>query len=100
MFIDLCTEDDFARIILIDAPNIVPGQGELGTSYAMLRAQLVEAVAAGEVRTLDPEVMAIALYGAARRAGEYVTAASNRKHAAAEATRSLDLLLDGLRVTQ
>ncbi len=33
VFIDLCTEDDFARIILIDAPNIVPDQGELGTSY-------------------------------------------------------------------
>lgn len=100
VFIDLCTEDDFARIILIDAPNIVPGQGELGTSYELLRAQLIAAVAAREVRTLDTEVMAIALYGAARRAGEYVTAASDRKHAAAEATRSLDLLLDGLRAVE
>jgi AcrR family transcriptional regulator len=98
VFIDLCTENDFARIILIDAPKIVPGQGELGTSYELLRAQLVEAEAAGEVRPLDPDVMATALYGAARRAGEYVTGAPDRRHAAEEATRSLDLLLDGLSV--
>lgn len=97
IFIDLCTEDDFARIILIDAPSVVPGQDRLGSSYELLRVQLVEALAAGEVRSLDSEVMAIALYGAARRAGEYVTAASDRKHAATEAMHSLDLLLDGLR---
>lgn len=96
LFIDLCTEDDFARIILIDAPNVVPGQGGLGSSYEMMRAQLAEAVAVGEVADLDPEVMAIALYGAARRAGEYVIAAPDRKHAATEASRSLGLLLDGL----
>jgi AcrR family transcriptional regulator len=100
VFIDLCTEDDFARIILIDAPDVVPGQGTLGTSYDRLREQLVEAVAAGEVRPLDAEVTAIALYGAARRAGEYVTSASDRKRAATEAMHSLDLLLNGLRAPE
>jgi AcrR family transcriptional regulator len=98
LFLELCTKDDFATIMLIDAPRLVPGQGGLGSSYALLRAQLDEAIAAGEVRALDPEVTAIALYGAARRAGEFVIAARDREHAAAEATRSLDLLLDGLRV--
>jgi AcrR family transcriptional regulator len=98
MFIDLCTEDDFARIMLIDAPNLVPGQGGLGSSYELLRAQLGEALTAGEIHPLDAEVMAIALYGAARRAGEYVVDSSDRKRAAAEAMRSFDLLLDGLRV--
>jgi hypothetical protein len=46
---------------------------------------------------VDPEATAIALYGAARRAGEYVIDAADRERAAAEVTRSLDLLLDGLR---
>lgn len=45
---------------------------------------------------LDPEVMAIALYGAARGAGEFVIAAPDRKEAALEAIRSLDLLVDGI----
>jgi AcrR family transcriptional regulator len=96
-FLDLCTDDDFSRIILVDAPKVVPGQGGLGSSYRLLREQLAAAVEAGEVRPLDPEVMAIALYGAARRAGEYVTEAADRAHAASEAGRSIDLLLDGLR---
>jgi AcrR family transcriptional regulator len=96
-FLDLCTTDDFARIILIDAPKLVPGQGGLGSSYRLLREQLEEALAAGEVRPLDPELTAIAVYGAALRAGEYITEAAHRAHAASEAGRSLDLLLDGLR---
>jgi AcrR family transcriptional regulator len=96
-FLELCTEDDFARIILIDAPKLVPGQGGLGSSYRLLREQLEAAVTVGEVRNLDPETTAIALYGAARRAGEYVTEAADRDHAASEAGRSLDLFLDGLR---
>jgi AcrR family transcriptional regulator len=96
-FLDLCTDDDFSRIILVDAPKVVPGQGGLGSSYRLLRDQLTAAVEAGEVRSLDPEVTAIALYGAARRAGEYVIEATDRAHAASEAARTLDVLLDGLR---
>jgi AcrR family transcriptional regulator len=96
-FLELCTDEDFSRIILVDAPKVVPGQGGLGSSYRLLRDQLAAAVAAGEVRPLDPEVMAIALYGAARRAGELVIEATDRAHAAAESVRCLDLLLDGLR---
>ena len=83
--------------VTMDSREVVPGQGGLGSSYALLLAQLQEAVANGEVRPLDPEVTAIALYGAARRAGEFVIAAADRAHAAAEAMRSFDLFLDGLR---
>jgi AcrR family transcriptional regulator len=96
-FLELCTEREFSRIILVDAPKVVPGQGGLGSSFRLLRDQLGEAVAAGEIRPVDPEATAIALYGAARRAGEYVIDAADRERAAAEVTRSLDLLLDGLR---
>ena len=42
--------------------------------------------------------MAIALYGAARRAGEYVIDGARSQGRGREAIRSLDLLLDGLRV--
>ncbi len=98
VFLDFCTQDDFARIALIDAPRLVPGQAERGSSYELLRAQLEAATAAGEVRNLHPQAVAISLYGAVRSAGEFVVGASDRKQAVADAVRSLDLLLDGLAV--
>ncbi|MFI0485798.1 TetR/AcrR family transcriptional regulator [Actinomadura sp. 9N215] len=96
LFLDLCVEDDFARIILIDAPEIFPGQADRGSSYALLHAQLKEATATGEVRSFQPEVMAAALYGAVRRAGEVVISAPDRPQAADQAAQALDVLLDGL----
>ena len=100
VFLDLCTEDDFARIALIDAPRLVPGQADRGSSYELLRSQLEEATAAGEVRQFQVDVMAMALYGAVRSAGEFVISASDRKHAATTASQSLDVLLDGLTTTK
>ena len=96
VFLDLCTEDDFARIALVDAPVLVPGQAERGSSYDLLRSQLEEAVRACEVTEFHVEAMAIALYGAVRSAGEFVIGAPDRKQAAATASQCLDLLLDGL----
>ena len=96
IFLELCTHDDFARIALVDAPNLVPGQARPGSSYQLLRSQLEEAAAAGEVRDLHPEAMAMSLYGAVRSAGEFVTRSSDRKRALSRATRSIDQLLDGL----
>lgn len=96
VFLDLCTKEEFARIVLIDAPNVVPSQTELGSSYELLRTQLGEAVATGESRDFHIEVMATTLYGAVRSAGESVYAAANRRRAATEAAETMDLLLDGL----
>lgn len=99
LFLRLCTQDDFARIALIDAPRLVAGQAERGSSYELLRVQLDEAAAAGEARTFDVEAMAMALYGAVRSAGDLVITAPDRDRAAATAVQAMDLLLDGLRAT-
>lgn len=99
VFLDLCTEDDFARIALIDAPRLVPGQAERGSSYELLRVQLEEATAAGETHAIHTEAMAISLYGAVRSAGEFVISATDRDTAAKTAAQTIDLLLAGLRVT-
>ena len=96
VFLELCTEDDFARIALTDAPQVVPGQSERGSSYALLREQVIEAVKLGELQPVDIEVTAIALYGAVRSAGEYVIGAADRAAAVAEATRTVDRFIDGL----
>jgi AcrR family transcriptional regulator len=96
VFLELCIEDDFARIALVDAPSHVPGQAQRGSSYELLRTQLDAAAAAGEVRNVHPEAMAIVLYGAVRSAGEFVRAASDRRRAVADAVESFNQLLTGL----
>jgi AcrR family transcriptional regulator len=96
VFLEMCIEDDFARIALIDAPRLVPGQGELGSSYALLREQVAEAASAGEMQALDIDATAMALYGAVRSAGEFVISADNRTTAAAVATRAVNCFIDGL----
>jgi AcrR family transcriptional regulator len=98
VFLEMCIEDDFARIALIDAPRLVPGQSELGSSYALLREQLAEAVSAGELQSLDIDAMAMALYGAVRTAGEFVIAAADRPAASAMASRIVDCFIDGLSI--
>jgi AcrR family transcriptional regulator len=97
VFLEMCTEDDFARIALIDAPAVVPGQEQPGSSSRLLREQVAEAIGAGEMQPLDVEVTAMALYGAARSAGEYVIAAADRAAAVTLAKRTLSRFIDGLR---
>ncbi|MEN8183357.1 MAG: helix-turn-helix domain-containing protein [Myxococcota bacterium] len=96
LFLDLCTEDDFARIALMDAPGLIPGQAGRGSSYELLLSQLEEASATGEIGGMHAEATAMALYGAVRSAGEFVAGSSDRKKAVAEAIRSLDRIVDGL----
>jgi AcrR family transcriptional regulator len=96
MFLELSTEDDFARIALTDAPRIVPGQAERGSTYALLREQVTEATELGEIHPLDIEATAMALYSAVRSAGEYVHAAADRPAAMAAATRVLNCFINGL----
>ncbi len=98
VFLELCTEDDFARIALTDAPQVVPRESERGSSYALLREQVIEAIDRGELQPLDSDVTAMALYGAVRSAGEFVTGAADRHAAVTAATRTLDTFIDGLAV--
>jgi AcrR family transcriptional regulator len=97
-FLELCTTDEFARISLADAPRLVPGQDRLGSSYELLREQVERARAAGDIPDVDVDATAMALYGAARAAGEYVVAADDRPAAAAIAGGTLDLLVSGLAI--
>jgi AcrR family transcriptional regulator len=96
VFLDLCAEDEVARILLIDAPAIVPGQAERGSTYALLLGQLEELAAEAGSPTFEPEVLAMALFSAVRSAGEYVMAATDRPRARAEAARALSLLVEAL----
>ena len=97
VFLRMCRDEDFARIALTDAPRLIPGQSELGSSYRMLRDGLARAAAAGELDQVDVDASAMALYGAVRSAGEYVIAAWNRTAAVTHSTAVLERFLEGLR---
>ncbi len=97
VFLELCTTDEFPRIVLTDAPQLIPGQSERGSTFALLQQQLGAAVEAGEIVPVDIESTAMALYGAIRGAGEWVMAADDRGAAAITAMGSLELLAAGLR---
>jgi AcrR family transcriptional regulator len=97
VFIEMCTENDFARIALSDAPRVMPGQSGRGSSFALLRKQIIDAIAAGEFQPLDVEVSAMALYGAVRSAGEFVIDASDRATAVKAVIRTLDCFIEGMR---
>jgi AcrR family transcriptional regulator len=97
VFLEQCTDADFARIALVDAPRLVSGQAEPGSSYRLLVGQLDEAVAAGEAGPFPVEPMAMALYGAVRQAGELVMQAPDPAGAVDDAARALRRLVDGLR---
>jgi AcrR family transcriptional regulator len=97
VFLEMCADESFARIALADAPRVVPGQNELGSSYKLLREQLADGINVGELRALDVDVTAMALYGAIRSAGEYVIESVDPRVSVDTATATIHALLDGLR---
>jgi AcrR family transcriptional regulator len=96
VFLEMCTDESFARIALMDAPRLDPSQASRGSSYELLREQLAEASSSGEIRAVDVEVTAVALYGAVRSVGEFVSGSADPERAIRPALRSLDQLIDGL----
>ena len=96
VFLELCTDAGFARIVLADAPRYIPGQNELGSSYKLLREQLTDAIGAGELRQLDVDVTAMALYGAVRSAGEFIIESEDPRASVVIAAATIHALLDGL----
>jgi AcrR family transcriptional regulator len=99
-FLELCTDESFARIALADAPRVIPGQGELGSSYKLLRQQLADAMTTGELRSLDVDAAAMALYGAIRHAGEYVISSTEPQAVVNVAEQAIAAIIDGLRAKE
>ena len=102
LYLRSCLHDDFARIVVRDAPRVVPGQewprsaAVAGRSLTRIREQLEAALAAGEISPCDTGILAAAVYGATRELGARIVAASDRPTAAREAVIVTDRLLDGI----
>ncbi|MBI1377042.1 MAG: TetR family transcriptional regulator [Frankiales bacterium] len=104
VYLRLCTQPDFASVVVRDAPRVVPDQewaqsvGGSGRSFRRMREALDAALAAGEIAPCDTALQAAAVYGATRELGAHVIGASRPARAAAEATRAMDRMLDGIAV--
>jgi AcrR family transcriptional regulator len=96
-FLELCADESFSRIVLADAPAVVPGQDQPGSSFKLLREQLDDAMTAGELCQLDLDTLTMALYGAIRAAGEHITEAADPQGSVAVATATITALIEGLR---
>lgn len=97
LLLRLAADRTFARIVLIEAAAVFPGAWTDGSEFVLLRDTLRRAIDAGEIRELPLDAATSTLYGAARRAADFVARSPDPESAAKECTVALGALLDGLR---
>jgi AcrR family transcriptional regulator len=97
LLLRLAADRTFARIILIEAAAVFPGAWTDGSEFVLLRDALRRSVDAGEIGGVPLDATTATLYGAARRAADFVARAPDPAGAAAECHTVLRALLDGLR---
>lgn len=89
-FLELCSRQDFARVMLADAPRLIPGQSLPGSSFAVLHEEIASALEGGAVTSsLDASTITHLLHGAIREAGIHVAAAPDK-------SKTITACLDGL----
>jgi AcrR family transcriptional regulator len=93
----LAADRTFARIILIEAAAVMPGAWTSGSEFELLRDALARAIDAGEIRPVPLDAATSTLYGAARRAADFVARSDDTVTSAAECSAVLRAMLDGLR---
>lgn len=97
LVLELATDRDFGRIILIEAATVMPGAWAEGSEYMLLRHNLSRAMDAGEIQQLPLDATASIIYGAARRSADYVARSADPATSAAEAKNVLRAIVVGLR---
>lgn len=97
LLLRLASDRDFARIILIEAAAVMPGAWTAGSEFLLLRDNLHRAMDAGEIQTMPLDAATSTLYGAARRAADFVAQSDDPARAAKNCSDVLHALLEGLR---
>jgi len=95
LLVRLAADRVFARIILIEAASVMPGAWSTGSEYVLLRDALERAIAAGEIVSVPLDAATSTLYGAARRAADFVANSSDPHQTAAECSTVLAAVLKG-----
>jgi AcrR family transcriptional regulator len=99
-FLDLCTEPEMARIMLLDAPAVLGTQRWSDISYehnmGLVQALITEAIEAGRIPRQPVMPLAHVLMGALREAALYLATAPEVATARAEVGAVMSRMLDGL----
>lgn len=95
LLVRLAADRVFARIILIEAGTVMPGAWTTGSEFVLLRDALERAIAAGEIVPVPLDAATSTLYGAARRAADFVATSDEPQQTAAECSAVLAAVLSG-----
>lgn len=98
LLLRLAADPTFARIILIEAAAVMPGAWTQGSEFLLLRDALSRAIAAGEIGSTPLDATTATLYGAARRAADFVATAIDPASAAVDCRAVLTTLLRSFRI--
>jgi AcrR family transcriptional regulator len=100
VFLDICTEPEMARIMLIDAPAVLGAQGwtDISTEYNMgLVVQLINrGIELGRIRPQPAEPLARILLGAVREAALYIAGAPDPPVAREQAGAVLNAIIESI----
>jgi AcrR family transcriptional regulator len=99
-FLEVCTEPEVERILLLDAPAVLGWERfrEIGLQYGLglVSGVLAAGMEAGEIAPQPIEPLAHMLIGALDEGAMYVARAADRDAARAEVVAIVDRLVDGL----
>jgi len=99
-FLEVCTEPEVERILLLDAPAVLGWERfrEIGLQYGLglVSGVLAAGMEAGEIIRQPVEPLAHMLIGALDEGAMYVARAGDRGAARAEVVAIVDRLVDGL----
>lgn len=98
-FLRRCAQPEYARIVVLDADAIGRRDWRCGDEFEMIRKELRAGLRSGEFRAISVDLTAAALFGATRRAGEFVATSEAADDAAVEAVTSINALIDGIVAT-
>ncbi len=100
-FLDICLEDRFQRIVLIDAAAVLGPveQQEIGDRYgtALLRATLTGLIEIGELADVPVDALSRMLTGALIAGANVIAEAEDQQAARRDVGLAIDALLAGLR---
>lgn len=101
-YLDMVLDPAVQRIVAIDGPAVLPPdvRQEITDRYALglVREALTQAMSAGSIAKAPVEPFARVLLAGITAAAEYVATADDPRRARKEAGRTLDLMLDRLRL--
>ncbi len=102
-YVRVCLEPSYQRIVIHEAPVVMGWErwreAEEQFSFGLVRATVEALVDAGEIEPLPVEVTARVLFGALSAGAETIAGSADPKKAAADVTRTIVAVMEGMRRT-